>query len=741
MVCPNCGRDSNQCDCALDDVSQPRAGTPATSSPVDLSLAANWPDEAAPASGADDDRAALLQFLRDFTSSAPPVERPPPTTPEGAPRSANPIDLFMAPAHTEDRATKLPPGLAQQNRPSEPATPAPEDPGTHHRDIAGPVGFPGPGVTPGTGQSTGPSVAADPAVTRPAAPSAPAAPFGSAWTSPRTLQPSELLPGPGSRGWRKPALMAGAFVLLSGLLAGAMIAVGSGEPVDEAKPRPSAAQLSLPARGPGPSAMPIVRRTVAPLTRQTVSTTAPVTKPTAAPTTAPVTKPTIARTAPATRPAAAPTTAPARRAKAAAPTTAVAASKAKPARPTSLLSLPATMVMEKALSDGRKLGWARVTVTARGQSFPEPLTVTQVSGPSLGAQTTEGDGFRQVIEVLPGGGVYIKANSDGLNNIMSLPSGDISRLSGWWLSVGPLGNADSSFADGITLPSNLSQFNFAGPLVKTGPTTERGQKVIAITGHIPGPGGKEEPATLYVSMSANPLPVEEVGADGYGDTIVAAFGHWGEVSELSPPRNAIPLAFEGNGDFLPVPAVPDLPHNLCMAEGPSEASPAAAAYVSSLNAVVPLWISITQSLASNGYVALPENFVAEASADSELFKALERVNFPTQDVARAAGAESALQQYIAELDLIIRNGASPSASATLGEFQSRLDSATRLLRKALGMSGTYDCQFINPTATADPSVALRIDRTGGRCGPQRHRCDLAPPTSVTRRPTFLHGRQ
>ncbi len=327
-------------------------------------------------------------------------------------------------------------------------------------------------------------------------------------------------------------------------------------------------------------------------------------------------------------------------------------------------------------------------------------------------QTTEGDGLHQVIEVLPGGGVYVKANSDGLNNIMGLPAGDTSLLSGWWLSVGPLDNNDSSFADGITLPSNLSQFNFAGPLTKRGPTRQDGHKVMAITGHNPGPGGKEEPATLFVSVSSDPVPVEEVGGDGYGDTIVAVFGHWGDVTNISAPTNAIPLAFEGNGNFLPVPAVPDLPHSLCLAKSPSGASPAVVAYVSSLNAVVPQWISITQSLASNGYVARPRNFVAEVSADSELLKALELDDFPTHDVVPAAGFESALQQYIAELEPIIRNGATPGASVTLGQLQIRLDHATRLMRKTLGMSGTYNCQFANPMVTASPSVALHVDRFG-----------------------------
>jgi len=370
--------------------------------------------------------------------------------------------------------------------------------------------------------------------------------------------------------------------------------------------------------------------------------------------------------------------------------------------------------MEKALSDGRKLGWAEVTVTATGQSFPEPLTVTQLSGPSLGVQTTDGDGLEQVIEVLPGGGVYVEGNADGLDDIMSLPAGDASRLSDRWLSVGPLDKADSSFADGITLPSNLSQFSFAGPLTKTGPATEQGQRVMAITGDNPGPDGKKEPATLYVSISSDPLPVEEVGADGYGDKILAVFGHWGDVGDISAPRDAIPLAFEGNGDFLPVPAVPDLPPNLCIDKSPSGASPAGAAYVSSLNAVVPQWISITQSLASNGYVARPQNFVAEASADSELFKALARVNFRAHDLGPATGLESALHEYIAGLELIIHNGATPGASATLGRLQGTLDYAARLLREALRMSRTYNCQFVNPIATASPSVALHVGRPGAK---------------------------
>jgi hypothetical protein len=54
----------------------------------------------------------------------------------------------------------------------------------------------------------------------------------------------------------------------------------------------------------------------------------------------------------------------------------------------------------------------------------------------------------------------------------------------------------------------------------------------------------------------------------------------------------------------------------------------------------------------------------------------------------------------------------PAASATLGQLQISLDRATRLLRKALGMSATYNYQFVNPIATAGPSVALHIDRFG-----------------------------
>ena len=667
MVCPNCGTDGNLCECALANMPQSRAVTPVTNSPVDVSLAASWPDEAARvARNPDDELAALLQFLRDLTWSVTPAERPPPETPQAPPQPVDPPDAFT----------------------------------------------PGP-TTPGTWPLTGPSVVAHPTVTAQPAPPVPVAPFGGTWTSPQRVQPPELMQTePRSQSWRKPALVVGALVVLSGLVAGAIFVVGTRGPADDVKTRPNRPLLALPARVPAPTAAPIVRPTVAPRTapetRPTIPpTTTPATRPTAAPAVAPVARPTVARTAPATRP----TTTPARRPKSPTSTKPVAISKAKPARTPSLLSLPATELIERALSDGKTLGWAEVTVTAKGQSLPEPLTLKQVSGPSLGVQTAEGDGLQQVIEVLPGGGVYVEANSDGLNNIMSLPAGEASRLSGWWLSVGPLDNADASFADGITLPSNLSQFNFAGPLTKSGPTRERGQKVLAIAGHNPGPGGKKEPATLYVSVSSDPLPVEEVGADGYGDTIVAVFGHWGEVTDISPPRNAIPLAYEGDGAFLPVPAVPDLPSNLCLAKGPPREPPAAAAYVSSLNMVVPLWISITQSLAANGYVALPQNFVEEASADSELLNALERVNFPSHDGLTAAAFESTLREYIAELELIIRNRATPAESATLGQLQVRLDHASRLLRKTLGMSGTYNCQFVSPTVTASPGVALHIDRT------------------------------
>ena len=95
MVCPNCGTDGNLCECALANMPQSRAVTPVTNSPVDVSLAASWPDEAARvARNPDDELAALLQFLRDLTWSVTPAERPPPETPQAPPQPVDPPDAF-----------------------------------------------------------------------------------------------------------------------------------------------------------------------------------------------------------------------------------------------------------------------------------------------------------------------------------------------------------------------------------------------------------------------------------------------------------------------------------------------------------------------------------------------------------------------------------------------------------------------------------------------------------------------
>jgi len=53
--------------CWASDTAVACGRTRVTKSSVDVSLAASWPDEVAPARNADDELAALLQFLRDLT--------------------------------------------------------------------------------------------------------------------------------------------------------------------------------------------------------------------------------------------------------------------------------------------------------------------------------------------------------------------------------------------------------------------------------------------------------------------------------------------------------------------------------------------------------------------------------------------------------------------------------------------------------------------------------------------------
>jgi hypothetical protein len=138
--------------------------------------------------------------------------------------------------------------------------------------------------------------------------------------------------------------------------------------------------------------------------------------------------------------------------------------------------------------------------------------------------------------------------------------------------------------------------------------------------------------------------------------------------------------------------------------------------VAATNLVVPQWIAIAQSIASNGGNARINDFVSEMNADSKLLAELDRISFSGQTAGLAASFETYLREYVAEVRLIVRQGATAAEMAELDHIDQERSDASGLFRAALGLSANYGCQWVHPDSVQSPGVALygTSDHAGGR---------------------------
>jgi hypothetical protein len=101
-------------------------------------------------------------------------------------------------------------------------------------------------------------------------------------------------------------------------------------------------------------------------------------------------------------------------------------------------------------------------------------------------------------------------------------------------------------------------------------------------------------------------------------------------------------------------------------------------------------------MGGNGGKARPQDFLSEMNADSHLLGLLDDIEFPGRAAVLAADFETSLREYVLQLGHIIRGGASPPATATLGRLYDRSATASSLLRTALGLSPEFACVWLRP---------------------------------------------
>lgn len=170
----------------------------------------------------------------------------------------------------------------------------------------------------------------------------------------------------------------------------------------------------------------------------------------------------------------------------------------------------------------------------------ESVSITQDSGPSRGEQDIQFGGIAAKVIVL-NGNAYIQGNSQAITSFFGFPAADGPTLAGRWISLSPTDSGYGTVTAGVSLTSVLQETGLTGTLTETARTTRDGQAVIGITGTASSPDSGGGPATLYVTTTTHPLPVEFDMTSSQG-TEEAVFTHWGGQVSLSAPSGAIPVA-------------------------------------------------------------------------------------------------------------------------------------------------------------------------------------------------------
>jgi hypothetical protein len=165
--------------------------------------------------------------------------------------------------------------------------------------------------------------------------------------------------------------------------------------------------------------------------------------------------------------------------------------------------------------------------------------IMQDSGPDRGQQSIQHGGVVAKVIVV-NGNAYIQGNSPALTGYFGFPAADGPSFAGHWISISPSDSSYATVSAGVSLLSVINEIGLAGNLAESPRTIRQGQTVIGVSGTASFPDMGGASATLYVTPTVYPLPVEFDTTSSEGAQQIV-FSAWGKAIFLSAPSKALPI--------------------------------------------------------------------------------------------------------------------------------------------------------------------------------------------------------
>lgn len=202
-------------------------------------------------------------------------------------------------------------------------------------------------------------------------------------------------------------------------------------------------------------------------------------------------------------------------------------------------SATAASLMAEAIQNAEGGSW--VHEVGHGAASGHTFSAVNDIGTFEGRQMIDSDKAKaEVVQI--GQEAYIRGNAAAVSSYFELTNNDPQQLANTWISLAPTdGEEYTSVISAVTLKSDFQQQTISGPLSEGHAVTVAGQRCIPITGHVSAPTIGTAPATLYVTDSKTPLPVE-YKAGNKKATSVTTWSRWGHPVTLTAPPDAIPFA-------------------------------------------------------------------------------------------------------------------------------------------------------------------------------------------------------
>ena len=202
-------------------------------------------------------------------------------------------------------------------------------------------------------------------------------------------------------------------------------------------------------------------------------------------------------------------------------------------------SATATSLMSEAFQDAENGSW--VHEVGHGAASGHTFSAVNDIGTFEGRQMIDsGKAQAEVMQIGPE--AYIRGNATAISSYFGLTKDDPQQLANTWVSIVPSdGGEYTTVISAVTLKSDFQQETISGPLSEGHVITVDGQRCIPITGHVSQTGYGTAQATLYVTDSMKPLPVE-YRAENKQATSTTTWSRWGHTVALTAPPDAIPFA-------------------------------------------------------------------------------------------------------------------------------------------------------------------------------------------------------